>query len=57
MDPCCYLRFMFICLDFSLQAGIGLTSWLVCVVRFLVFCHLSIWCSGSGMAFDCTIDS
>ena len=35
----------------------GLTSWLSYVLCFLVFfCHIPIWCSGSGMVLYC-IDS
>ena len=37
-------------------AGKGLTSWLPCVLCFLVFCYFPIWCSVSGMVLDC-IDS
>ena len=29
-----------------------LTSWFSCVWCFLVFCHFSIWCPGSGVVLD-----
>ena len=34
----------------------GLTSWLPCILCFLVSCYLPIYCPRSGVVFDC-IDS
>ena len=52
-----YLCFMFIFVMLSflflaalwLPAEKGLTSWLSCVLYFLVLCHYLIWCSLPGM--------
>ena len=30
-----------------------LNSWLSCMLFFLVFCHFTMWCSGSGVLLDC----
>ena len=64
MDHFCYACFMFVfvmlsCLFLALlwsPAARTLTSWLSYLLCFLVFCHFSIWCSGSIMVLDC-IDS
>ena len=43
-------------------AGKGLTSWLSCVIYFVVvvvflcFCHFPMWYPGSGVVLDC-VDS
>ena len=60
VDAFCYLCFMFLfgmlsCLFLAallLPAGKGLTSWISCLLCFLVFGHFHIWCSGSGMLLD-----
>ena len=33
--------------------GKELTSWLSCVWLFIVFCHFSMWCPGSGVVLEC----
>ena len=64
VDHFCYLCFMFIFVMLSClflltlwsPNGKGLSSWLPCVLCFLLSLPLSIWCSRSGMVLDC-IDS
>ena len=58
VDHICYLCFMFAtlyCLFIEalwLPAGKGLTSRLICMRCFLVFCHFPMWCPGSSSVFD-----
>ena len=62
MDLFCYICFIFIRVKLSglfltalwLPGGKGLTSWLYCVLCFLVFYLFFNWFSGSGMVLDCT---
>ena len=59
MDHYCYLWFVFVMLSclfiaaLCSQAGKGLNlGFLVCDVS-LCFCHLPMWCPGSGVVLDC----
>ena len=57
MDNLCYLCFVFVILSCLFITALwspaekGLTSWFS-----YVFCQIPMWCSGSGVVFDC-IDS
>ena len=60
MDLFCYLCVVFFfvilsCLFLAaLWSPVGkvLTSWLSCVLDFLLFCHFPIWCPVSGKVLD-----
>ena len=62
MNHFCYLCFVFVMFSCLFIVALwspaweGLTSWLACMWYFIVFCHFSMWCPGSGVVLDC-IDS
>ena len=58
------IRLFFICLchivlsvscSLAVTCWKGLTSWLSCMWRFVIFCHLSIRCPGSGVLLGCIV--
>ena len=57
-----YLYFLFVMLSCLFIAALwspvekGLTSWLSCMLSFIVFCHFPVWYPGAGVVLDC-IDS
>ena len=55
---CVFLSYCLVCplQPFGPHAGLGLTSWLICMLFFLVFCHFPLWCLVSGVVYEC-IDS
>ena len=50
---CLLLGFVMLsCLFFAKESWERAASWLSCVFCFLGYCHIPIWCLGSGMAPD-----